>query len=891
MTVTVTVLGPARGTLSVPTAIFHPAECVCTWSWGLQPATALIDWVSAQQQPAIQVGAAMQIDMAGGAANGGQTFYGLCMSVVPVLASNGFSQMQEFVDNRQLLQMDSVFGMFNVKDHRIVNGQFIRRYKHILPADAVTRRETYTNTPYDGNQILDFLFNAPTVQTAWNRTYHPFLENPVYELDWMNGRQLGQCLLEVSEALGLVFTLIGGPFQLVWTVKGIGTLPAFPPLSENRRSGIKLTENPTQVFVAGDRNLYQVMNIDMQPDWLSSWENFWDFNLFVQDLFENEVTEAPYGSIAAGTAYTDIDAGNDNNAGYLLARARAQTITVEQYARLRDNRDAAGNAFRDYRKFQNRARTQMPVALYLSNVMFKAFRFPANFTFLNTEGFSVGLTSVYIADRLLAQVTHDPITGVMTYTTGLPSTPNGYAIVQGYSVGSDGFKSLHPEYFDIDNWYSTQAVWQEMPFQIDNSGEGDQFILFDDPIINSANVIQLDETGSFPVLNAAAALTSCPVRVSLTLAAEDFRFAVFTENGTEFGSFRDEVQNVSGLNGEFVMTSPVATAFELAYADGLTARQKAVELSLPLLNLQLFYNYGGYTVQGSNGTQLSAMIDRVTCRVNSEGLSEEVDFTNERSKNITIGPNGQYHLQLQPEREFDRVAQLAPLLAGQAELRDQANQLRAEAGFLLKHPKISRNLMETFHLLMGMDSIPDVSHVNNGTGKLATGTPLFRESDSNNATMPNDGSPPTLSDPVFMGVTTCKNEPANGPVRTTRSGNGNVVFARVQGPVSTGDSVGAGGTANTYLVASPTTAVGNAEAPITGSDIELIPVRMAGGSGGEGKDFQGVYVPGEAYNTDDEVVIQAGGGEGTYVSVADNNTNDPRTGINWIQIGWNPQWF
>lgn len=835
MTVTVTVQGGIRGNLDVPAAVFHPAECVCTWSWGLQPATALIDWVSATQQPAIQAGAALQIDMAGGLAHGGQTFYGLCLEVVPVYGTDGITQAQQFVDNRHLLQMDSVRGMFNVADHRIVNGYFIRRYKHILPDDIMTMRETYTNTPYTGLQILDFLFAAPTVQTAWVRSYHTFLNNPVFDLDWTGGRQLGQCLLEISEAVGLVFTLMGGPFQLVWTIKGVGTLPAFPANSDNRRGpGQKLTDNPTRVIVLGDRNLYQVMNIDMLPDWLSSWEVFWDFNLFVQDLFLNESTEAPFGAIEAGTPYAAIDADNDNNAGYLLARARAQTITVEQYARLRDARDQVGNAFRDYRKFENRARTQMPVALYLSNVLFKAFRFPPGFTFNNTDGNAVGLTSVYLADRLLSQVTHDPITGVMSYTTGLPSTPNGYAIVQGYSVGSDGFKSLHPEYFNIENWYSTQAVWQEMPFHIDNSGEGDQFILFDDPVVKSGDIIQMDETGSFAVLNAAAVVTACPVRLAVTFAAEKFQYTVETSDGEEFGAFRDQIDNVSGLNGEFVQTSAIATPFELAYADGITARQKAVQLALPLLNLQLFYLSGGYTVQGSNGTQLSAMIDRVTCRTNGQGLTEEVDFTNERSKNVTVA-DGRACLNLQPEREFDRVAQLAPLLAGQAELRDQAYQLRSEAAFLLRNPKISRNLMETFHLLMGMDSIPDITHLDNSDpppDTLPTGTPLFRESDGNNATAPKDVAPASFADPVFMGVTTCKNEPGAGPIRTTRTGQGNIVYARVQGPVTTGQPVGTSGVANTYLVGSPSLAVGAAQTPIADTSIQLIPVSISGGGTG-----------------------------------------------------------
>lgn len=56
-------------------------------------------------------------------------------------------------------------------------------------------------------------------------------------------------------------------------------------------------------------------------------------------------------------------------------------------------------------------------------------------------------------------------------------------------------------------------------------------------------------------------------------------------------------------------------------------------------------------------------------------------------------------------------------------------------------------------------------------------------------------------------------------------------------------------------------------------------------------DFQGVYVPGQTYNALDWVVVQNGTAAGSYISTADNNTNAPITGINWIQFSWLPQWF
>jgi hypothetical protein len=77
-------------------ATFTPAQCVATWSWGLQPGTALIDWVSAQAQPALVSGASLTISLAG------HTFWGFCDNVVLRVGTDGYTLMQEFKDNRRI---------------------------------------------------------------------------------------------------------------------------------------------------------------------------------------------------------------------------------------------------------------------------------------------------------------------------------------------------------------------------------------------------------------------------------------------------------------------------------------------------------------------------------------------------------------------------------------------------------------------------------------------------------------------------------------------------------------------------------------------------------------------------------------------------------------------
>ena len=53
-----------------------------------------------------------------------------------------------------------------------------------------------------------------------------------------------------------------------------------------------------------------------------------------------------------------------------------------------------GDNFRDYRKFNNRSRLNMPVALYLAQVLFRAFRFDPSFTLTNVNGDAVGLLAL-----------------------------------------------------------------------------------------------------------------------------------------------------------------------------------------------------------------------------------------------------------------------------------------------------------------------------------------------------------------------------------------------------------------------------------------------------------------------------------------------------------------
>lgn len=882
---TISISSSPRSLTNGDSAVFTPSEAVLTWSWGLQPATALVEWVSATALPAIVPGCSVVIEIAG------HVFYGMTDNLVERVASDGISLLQEFRDNREYLNWDVVNAAFNLHDARVVSGKYVRRYKHLLPVNFKTLTWTFTNTPYTAAQILNFLFASDTVGTNWQPVYHPLMNNPVFSLDYAQGQKLGQCLVDISEQLGLVFTLVGGPYTLYWELKGVGTLPGFPVNSDNRRSGSALSGNPSQIKVLGDRNRYQILNCPMQPDWLPAWQTFWDFGAFVNDIFLNESTNAPVnagtsGVVPLGTPYRAIPNDLDHVVGYALAGARARLLTVSQYADLVDARydsgletTLTGDSYRDSRRYQGRSRLQLPVALYLSQILFRAFKLADNFTFRAANGSLIGEFGYDLDSKPIVEITHDPVTGQMNPLKDgngnyvVPdSSHNGYAIVQGYQVGQDAFGTLNPDYFDYTSWISAQTLWQVCPFQIDDSGEGTQFIVFDQPVINSGDLIKaaanaLPSGRARGYLSATPTITIPPVMACLTVLGENFSLL----RGT---GPRTDVANVAELHGEYLIYAPGRVPVEQPYLDGSTATQKGQVYGDLLLNQQFYYQNGGYVVQGVDGVSLSSVVDRITLRWNArEGLTKEVDWANERSRNVTVNAFGTAVLQLPPEREFDRRSQLDPLFPGQDALRVEARQLRLEASVLRANPSMLQALVNTFHLLMGLDTPPQTvltdSAASGSAQTLAVGTPLFQDPNNTVAWTPNDASTTPRTSAVFVGVTTLDGESVNAGVRVTAGGAGGIVQARVMGPVSVGDVVGLGQYAQTYFTSGPAVVVGQVVEAIASAAVGLIRVKL-GTAQVSGK-FKGEYSSlvdaAGGYSLDCEVIISTGDNLGTYVYV------------------------
>jgi hypothetical protein len=549
------------------------------------------------------------------------------------------------------------------------------------------------------------------------------------------------------------------------------------------------------------------LDIEMEPDWSRAWEQFLDAYHFEEDVYRR-------GSDGNGVRFADTP----NDPEGLIARSRAaalaKELTVRQYADLRARVRLPGESstdpdeWLDWKKFGGRLRADMPAELYLQTLVFRAFR-PAPFRFPTYSGEYVPLESLEIVPRLLTPVTHDPVTGLMKWEAGLPLDGNGYAIVQGYQVGQDAFRTLRPESFNVADFLARQEVWQTASFQVDDTGEGVPFVVFDEPVIRSADLFeQSADTNDYPVLRARFTLSVPAVRACLVFAGERFQFVA--GEGP-----RDHAEPIANLNGEFVTTAHGGTALEeLPYADGKSVTRKAAEIADVLLRRPFQYAEGGYRVQGSNGTQLSSLIDRVSVHVTPQGVWEEVDFTKERRRDA-----------FEPERNLDRIKREQALLPGQEELREQARQLRLLAAGMKANPGFRRMLVD---FLRGSEETA-LLRPSDGTNPspLPVGTPLWREPNGRAAT-----AAPSPSANVFVGVTVRDQERAVGKVPVRSSGE---VLARVQGPVKANDPVGKAALALTqagHLVAGGQSPVGQALADIAGAVVNLIPVRLGAGGGG-----------------------------------------------------------
>ena len=798
-----------------------------TWSWGTRPASGELTYIENGTQVPVAVGSELTLAVPG------QTFYGICVAdSVAKSARGGVTRKLTFADSREFLTWDQVFGAFNLRDVRLEGGERVRRYRSLLPADAFAGIWTFHDEPFTGAEIIGLLFAAPTVYSAWSSDGYSMglFGTPVYELDFQSGPNLDSALQQMGDRLGLVMTLKGGRYRLVWERKGIGTPPAnlnsaIYQGGDNRELGLGLSGHPNTVRILGERNLYQLQNIEMVKDWAAGWEAFWSEDKFILYIHDNFKTDMAVGPIAADTPYATVPGDADGYVGNQLAADRALRITVAQFADLKDALSAGtGAAFRDRRKFGGRSRMNMPAILYIRTLLFKAFRPPTALTLETADGF-IPIKSLQMVPRLVARVDFAVTTGVMTAHNDGVIEGNGFAVAQGYNVSAGLFRLLLTNRFDPARWVNAQDHWQAVPFQVDESGEDGGFIIFDEVVIRSANLVT--RVNGHTVMVANPTITPANVRATLTFAANRFRY-VQGDTSQAALNYRNATVQVSALNAEFV-AEPDGSAAEVPYADGFYAFQKAQQLAGEILQNRMVYLRGSVRYHGLAGTQLSSLIDRVSFERSAAGAAETAQFAWESPTNA-----------FDPERAYERRSQLQNLFPGQEQLRVQSEDHRILALALRQSPASRRTMTEQFTGYLGGGYPVQRLNIEGGTGTLPVGTPLWSPGMVPN---PSTGAPENMrpvmpsavstDHKVFRGVTVRQDEDAAKTIAAAPHG---IILVRAKGPVVVGDTLGKEAGAD-YLAVDGEPAVGKARQAISGTGVQLIETSVGGGggTGGDGR--------------------------------------------------------
>lgn len=597
-----------------------------TRSWGLTPGSADLTLVGLSNPVTPGTTASFSF--------GAASFVGVVHDS-RIMEDDGRSVSVKLVDNRIRMMWDTVYCSFNeievVEDDLTTPGiDRKKRYVHLLPDNWQNGVKTYTDEPYTAKEIIIFLAQAPTVKFTWSMETHARLDLPGPYVDADGGKKFGNVFQEICDSVGLQFTLINEN-QVLFSVKGEGIAPSPSTLNSTDRQEGEALGPETRVRIVGDRNLRQVLNVELSPDWNSHYEAYWyqpEWVKRVKAVFEI-VEEAE-------------------------AVARAREVTMREYIKASKVTGAE-----DYGAWYEVSRMDIPVWIYITDIVWKAYKLPSVYK----ENGGV------IREGLLAEVEGDAATGVLSFVEDGQLYPEEKAFVLAQGQPLD-FKD--PKVLESLNHEALALTWKSINrFGLDAKNH---VVIFEDPIFKISTE---DDEGMFlkpneeiegapkvVVPNAGVVVTPASVKGSFCFEAE--RFSQWFGDGN-----RDTSLYMSGLNRHLLMETASSPGEEITYGDGETAAEKAEEAADAFLTGQDLLQSGGFTRHGVAGMSLNGAIDRISVTVaftsggEGEGLSEQITYAKERSP-----------LSYESERELQRRAGLGEMGKKIKELNKEAKEIR-----------------------------------------------------------------------------------------------------------------------------------------------------------------------------------------------------------------------
>jgi hypothetical protein len=745
------------------------ADMEFTRAWGLSPASAALTCVGV---PSVFVGGDAVLGL------GATQFYGVLSEAVST-TDDGTKSRLSFVDNRIKLMWDDVYGLFNRVEVREddpatpgIDRQ--KRYVHILPENWEKQIKTYTTSPYGAADIINKFLASATVRYGWGAQFDSIQQQPVHEVDALNGKKLGNVLQEISDAQGLLFTIVG-PSTLVWARKGDGAVPTFDAaFTAERSSGEALSAVDTTITVVGDRNRYQEVQLNLEPDWLAYYESFWNEPQWMAEV------AAVFGP------------SGDDFASRAQLAGKMRKVTLREYVTQKGS-----VALADYGMWGEVSRMEIPVWTYLHDIVFKAYRVPTSYT-IN----GIPLDSLDLVEGLLAAVAYT-LQGAMSYKTPAEYYPDakGFAIVKGQPLDL-----LDPTKQRVISEAELQRASQEWSannrFNLDTRNktilfegvvfDADALFVFPNKNVGDAS----DALRAIAVPNADVNVSAAPVQASLVFDAEKFKHVY--GSGTRHGP-----HPVQGLSKHILLKNG-AVQGEVAFADGTLAEEKAQDVAEGLIGRETNYLSGGFRRIGQWGTNLTGCIDRVTISLTfDQGITEKVDYTKERSQSNFEG-----------ERDLERKQKSKDLFPGQHTLSDDVKNLELIATVskeLKRSPlqPVYGSLAAVMEKPVGASDC-NVNKIHTPDSWLA-GQPILL----------GDDDKPSQNGKRFGGIVIADQMSGIVPCATT-----GIVPVRVQGPVGVHDPIGIDVGSGQVAKKDGLVPIGIANAAYSGKGIVLLPVRL-----------------------------------------------------------------
>lgn len=775
----------------MPISAGQYTEASITRSWGVSPGSAsvVLPGDDTTYAPGDEV-----VTNAGGA-----VFYGVVTAVRPSARElSGTFTTVDIADNRIRLQWESVKCVLNMIDVREddpttpgIDRQ--RRYWNIKPSDHTNQKRTWYDDPYLASEILIGIID----ELAFTWTIDDpdgLLDQPVLELDANNGVKAGTIIAQICDQLGILFTCKGYN-TLSFARKGTGDVPYVDPATISESSaGSALSHVDTHVEVVGGRNLYQDCQIDLEPWWNRGWEDYW-----LEADWLDEV-EAHWSSEWASLPNDD--------AKQAARAAKARQVTVRQYCEKVGSTDLA-----DYGWWGEVSRMEIPVWLYLRDIVFKAYRVPRAYTLGVFD-----IDSLVMREGLLAQVDYDSSSGVIGMKRDVVQyypQERAFVLVKGQPLSLVDPRGQ--KYVTADQLNSLRGLWTpNLAFTLDSRPESNG-IIFDDavfvdtsenPLIAFPNqsASGIDSTHvlyNVGVPNAGVAVAPAAVRASIVWEGD--KYLKSFGSGSRWGTAHAEGIQRHNIVEDGIVSLEIPYPGAEEYAD-----DKATAFAANLIAQQDTYDFGNRVRVGGAGTELNGSVDRVTIQVDFRGGTvETVELTKERQ------PVTYYN-----ERTLDRLAQQHDRYKGERANRTEVWELQAISD--VNRNRRTGHTQKIGDIQQFLDAPLGVPHCSPQMATLTAakeaGTPIWRN--------PGTGAV-SDSGTILAGITISHGLGAGThPIATQGT-----VPVRVKGPFSSGDVVGVTGS-NDYAQVGGDRPVGivlNDYADTeTDTDTVLAPVRLGG---------------------------------------------------------------